>query len=55
MKKKNLTLFLILLSFSCKGKIIEYDRSQGEVKLYPISVNRKWGYIDKTDKIVIEP
>jgi hypothetical protein len=44
---------LLILLLSCSK-----DETENNIKheyLYPISVNHKYGYIDKTGKIVVEP
>jgi hypothetical protein len=56
---KNKIIFcslLLLIIVGCSHKKIELLKiTQKSITLYPIVQNGKWGYIDKTGKIVIEP
>lgn len=57
---KKLLLFLltclILLTGSCiKQEEIKPEETKQSVPLFPVCQNGKWGYIDKTGKMVIKP
>jgi len=59
MNKRSIILFCCLAALvltSCSQKKTETPKlSKESIRLFPIVVNDKWGYIDKTGKIVIEP
>ncbi len=48
---------ILALSISCSDEVQNKsdEKKLNEPVLYPISVDHKYGYIDKTGKIVIEP
>lgn len=48
--KKLLTIFFILISFNSFGK-----KKKEEIKLFPVKINGKFGYINNKGKIVIPP
>jgi hypothetical protein len=45
--------FIFILLFSCSNDTSELKLKSE--KLYPISVNEKWGFIDKTGTVIIKP
>lgn len=55
MNKQNILLcyLAVLCIVACKTEQPKLIRSN--VKLYPIVLNEKWGYIDRSGKIIIEP
>ncbi|HSG30261.1 MAG TPA: WG repeat-containing protein, partial [Thermodesulfobacteriota bacterium] len=53
----NIFPIICLLFFACSdvNENVPSEKIINEPGLYPISINHKYGYIDKTGKIVIEP
>ena len=54
MMKRGIVFFifvcLAVLTFSCKQ-----EETKESTALFPVEQNGKWGYIDKTGRMVIEP
>ncbi len=47
--------FIFLLFLSCSNDTTELKTKPNPEKLYSVSVNQKFGFIDKTGKVVIKP